>query len=336
MRVKAKQYAQAEPVYRKVLQSDPNNAEAAYQASKMLARILVATDRLEQVQETIEQLLTQSGGHERLPHALHEILDQARTSGKTLQVGQVYHTILERQPDQAQAIWLKMGIVIADVHLGNDQAVESALQNILDHHRSDARSTEAFGQVAWAYRKLDQQTKARRVYQWVVDNWPTRDRTVFSQRGVVLCSVALDDQAAAAAGVQKLLADYADSKYMPEVARSIAVEYYRKGRLAQALELHQYVTEKHAQSPEALWCQRDIAFCYIDAADVKATEEALQKLVTGFATSARLPEALADVGEYYRKKKDFSNARNVHQEVVKRFPNSEEAILSQRNAILSK
>jgi TolA-binding protein len=167
-----------------------------------------------------------------------------------------------------------------------------------------------------------------------VDTWPKADRTIYSQRGIILCSIALNDQAAAAA-VEKLLADYADSKYVPEIVRSIAVEYYRKGKLDQSRELHQYVVDKHPKSDEALWCQRDIAFHYIDTANKQAAEEALQKLVTAFAANARLPEALADVGEHYRSKKDFANARNVHQEVVKRFPSSDEAILSQRNLILS-
>jgi tetratricopeptide (TPR) repeat protein len=301
----------------------------------MLPRILVATDRLPQAQEAVEQLLTKSAGHERLPHALHEIMDQAKASGKTLEVGQIYQSILTARTGQPQAIWLKMGIAIANAHLGSDQAAESALQDIIDHHRSDEHSTEALGQVAWAYRKLDQQDKARRVYQYVVDNWPKRDRTIFSQRGFILCSIALDDQPAASAAVEKLLADYADSKYVPEIVRSIAAEYSRKGKLQQALSLHQYVVDKHPKSDEALWCQRDIAFHYIDAANEQAAEEGLQKLVTSFASNPRLPEALADVGEHYRSRKDFANARNLHQEVVKRFPNSEEAIWSQRNAILS-
>jgi len=332
---KAGQYAQAEPICRKILQSDPNNAEGVYQAGKMLARILVAMDRPPQAQEAIEQLLARSANHARLPHALQEILDQAKASGKTLQVGQIYESILESAPGQAQAVWLKMGIAIANAHLGNDQAVESALQDIIDHHRSDDRSTEALGQVAWAYRKLDKQDKARRVYQYVVDTWPKRDRTIFSQRGVVLCSIALDDQPAASAGVQKLLADYADSKYMAEIVRNIGAEYARKGKPEQALSLHQYVVDKHPQSDEALWCQRDIVFCHIDTANEQGAAEALQKLVTGFASNARLPEALADVGEYYRKKRNFANARTIHQEVVQRFPNSDEAILSQRSVILS-
>jgi len=332
---KVSQYVKAEQVYQAILQREPNNAESVYQAARMLPRVYLATDQLLKAQEAVQQLLAKSANHARLPHAIHQIVVQASGLDKTLQAGQIYQSILTAQPEHPQAVWLKMGIAIANAHLGHDQAVDSTLQNIVAQHGADERSAEALGQVAWAYRDLKQEEKARRVYQYVVDNWPKRDRTIFSQRGIVLCSIALDDQPAAAAGVQKLLADYADSKYMPEIVRSIAVEYSRKGRPEQARELHQYVVDKHPKSDEALWCQRDIAYHYIDTADANAAEAALQKIVTSFATNARLPEALADVGEHYRGKKDFANARNVHQEVVKRFPSSEEAILSQRNLILS-
>jgi tetratricopeptide (TPR) repeat protein len=152
---------------------------------------------------------------------------------------------------------------------------------------------------------------------------------------VILCSIALDDQPAADAGLQKLLADYADSRHMAEIVRNIAAEYQRQGKPGPALTLHQYVVDKHPASLEALWCQRDIALSHIEAADEQATEAALQKLVTGFAGNARLPEAIADIAEQYRRKGRFQNARILHEQVVTQFPSSAEAIWSQRNLILA-
>jgi TolA-binding protein len=333
--VKVGKHPEAEQVYQRILQAEAANPETVYQAGKMLPRVYLAMDRLPQTREAVQQLLTKSASHERLPHALHEILDQAKILNKIEQAGQVYQNILTAHPGHPQAVWLKMGIAVANAHLGNDQAVDAALQDIIARHGEDERATEALGQTAWAYRKLEEHDKARTVYQYVVDNWPKRDRTVYSQRGVILCSVARGDDAAAEAGVQKLLMDYADSKYMAEIVRSIAADYYRKGKLQPAVTLHQYVVDKHPQTLEALWCQRDIALCCIDAANGEATEAALQKLVTGFAEHDRLPEALADVGEHYRRKGNLQNARRIHRHVVRQFPGSSEAIQSQRNAILS-
>ena len=339
----AGQYAQAEQAYQAVIQGvDPNkpqDLESAFAARKRLPLVYLATDRQPQTQIAVQELLAKHAAHARLPHSIHEIVEQAKKLGKMPQIAQVYQDILTAQPGQPQAVWLKMGIAITNAHLNNDEAVNSTLQNIIAQHAGDDRAAEALGQTAWAYRKLNKQDKARSVYQYVVDNWPKKDRAVFSQRGIILCSIALEDYAGAEAGVQKLLADYAagsatGSKYMAEIARNIAGEYYRKGKVAEASGLHQYVADKHPKSPEALWSQRDVALCCIDAGNEEAAAAALAKLATGFAGHAQLPEALADTGEYYRKKGNLKNARQVHQYVVEHFPTSAEAIQSQRNAIL--
>ncbi len=337
--VKAGKYAAAEQSYKKVIaEADPNKpqeVELAFTARRKLPVVYLAAEELTQAQGAVSQLLARHAGHERLPHAVHEIVDQAKGLNKLSQAGQLYQSLLAAQPSHPQGIWLKMGIAIVNAQLGNDSAVDTALQNIIAEHTSDDRSTEALGQIAWSYRKLQQPDKARRVYQYVVDQLPKRDRTIFSQRGIILCSLALEDKAGVAAGLDKLLADYGDSRHMPEIMRGVAMEYYRQDQLDQALAVHRYVVDKHPQSPEALWCQQDIALCGIDRADEQATDMALQKLVTDFAGDTRLPEALAGVGEHYRTKGHFKNARAVHQQVVSRFPDSAQAVQSQRNVILS-
>lgn len=336
---KAGKYSQAEQNYQNVInKADPNkpeDLELVFKARRKLPLIYLAMDQQPQAQAAVQQLLAKNHDHERLPHAIHEIVELAKKIDRTLQAGQVYQNILAVQPKHPQAIWLKMGIAIANAHLNNDEAVDSTLQNIITQHANDDRAAEALGQTAWAYRKLKQDAKARNVYQYVVDNWPNKDRAIYSQRGLVLCSIALDDQVAADAGVQKILADYAGSKYMPKIMRNIAVAYDSKDKPDEAAMLHQYVVDKHPESLEALWSQRDITLYHIDAGEEQAVEADLQKLVAGFTDHAQLPEALGNVGEYYRKKGKFLNARQLHQHVVTQFPTSTEAIQSQRNAILS-
>lgn len=334
----AHQYSAAEQAYQVVLKEiDPNKPDdlkLAFDARRKLPLIYLATDRQADAQVAVQQLLAKHYDHSRLPHAIHEIVEGAKELNKTLQIGQVYQNILATNPKHSQAIWLKMGIAIANVHLNNDEAVNSALQNIITQHTDDDRAAEALGQTAWAYRKLQQHGKARTVYQYVVNNWPKKDRAVFSQRGIILCSIELDDKAATNTGLQKLLVEYANNKYMAEIVRSIAVEYYRKGMLAEASSLHQYVVDKHPESLEALWSQRDVVLCAIDEENEQAVEAALQKLATTFAKHTRLPEALADVAAYYRKKGKPAEAAAVRQYLVAQHPESTEAFRSQRDIVL--
>jgi len=331
-------YSQAEEKYQNVINNadpdKPEDIELVFQARRKLPLVYLATDQQSQAQISLQQLLTNHANHQRLPHAIHEIVEQAKKIDKTLQAGQVYQSILEAQPKHPQAIWLKMGIAITNAHLGNDEAVDSTLQNIITKNADDNRAAEALGQTAWAYRKLKQEAKARNVYKYVVDSWPNKDRAIFSQRGLVLCSIALGDQAGADAAIQKLLTDYVGSKYMPEIMRNIAGAYYSKGNLDKAVTLHQYVVDKYPENLEAIWSQRDTALCHIDAEDEQAVQADLQKLVTSFADHAQLPNALAGIGEHYRKNGDLQNARQIHQHVVSQFPTSSEAIWSQHDVVL--
>jgi len=325
--VKAGQYAQAEPIYRKVLQSDPNNAEAVHQSEKTLARIFVATDRLPQAQEAIEQLLTRSAGHARLPHALHEILDQAKTSGKTLQVGQIYQSILEAQRDQPQAVWLKMGIAIANAHLGRDQAVESALADIIDHHKADDRSTEAFGQVAWAYRKLNQQDKARRVYQYVVDTWPKQGRAALSQRGIVLCSLAMNDPNGADKATEELLRQFEKDKNLSEAVWGIARVHRDNSDWKRSRPLCEYILAHDPNSEQAVWAQEALVWEAVAKNDPNGTEAGIRELLTRFSSRPNLPMALYGVANLLSPRNP-SKAQELYQYIIDKHPANEFVPLS--------
>ena len=79
---KAGQYAQAEQAYLKVIrEADPNKpaeSQAAFNATKSLPLVYIATDRLPQARDAVQQLLTKYAQHESLPHAIHEIAEGAK------------------------------------------------------------------------------------------------------------------------------------------------------------------------------------------------------------------------------------------------------------------
>ncbi len=331
---KAAKYTAAEQIYQKILQNESGDAETVYQAGRMLPRVYLATDRLPQAQEAVQQLLTKSAQHERLPHALHDIVDQAKALKKTPQAGQIYQSLLTAQPNGPQAIWLKMGVAITNAQLGDDKAVDAVLQNIIAQHSSDERAVEALGQTAWAYRKLEQPAKARTVYRYVVDNWPKADRAVFSQRGVILSSIALDDYASAEAGVRRLLAEHADSKYMAEIVRTIAQDYHTKGKLEPARTLYQYVVDKHPKTPEALSSQRDLVLCAIEQKDGPAMKAALEKLLAALGDNKQASSTVQQIATRCYRAGDVVRARDLHQYVVDHWPASNEAFTAQRDLVI--
>jgi len=131
---KAGQYTGAEQSYLKIVnEADPNKpaeADAAFTARKKLPLVYIATDRLPQARDAVQQLLSRYAQYEFLPHAIHEIVEGAKPLLKLAQVRQLYQDMVTAQPADPQAIWLKMGVAIASVHLAEDKAVDAVLQNI--------------------------------------------------------------------------------------------------------------------------------------------------------------------------------------------------------------
>jgi tetratricopeptide (TPR) repeat protein len=315
----AGQYAQAEQVYLKVLNEadpgKPGESELAFQARKKLPSIYIATNRPPQAQATVRQLLAKHADHERLPHAVHEIIEQAKGLDRTLEAGQVYQSILTTQPGHPQAIWLKMGIAIANAHLGNDEAVDSALQNIIAQHGADERATEAFGQTAWAYRKLEQFAKARTIYQYVVDNWSNRNRAIFSQTGIVLCSLELKEPEVVDAATQRLLETFAGDKNVVEVVWRIAKIHRQKRDWQRLRPLCRYILDHHGEAEEAIQAQQALIFASIDEEDTMGIEAGLQSLLARFSSDSAMPAVLYPVARKLNRKND-AKAGELYQYIL--------------------
>jgi len=227
---KAGKYAQAEQVCRRVLQNEPNNPEAVYQAGKMLPQVYLAAGQLPQAKEAVKDLLARSAKHEYLPHALHEMIEQAKPIGKTAQAGQICRDLLNAGVQPSQAVWLKMGIALADVYGGNDQAVDTEARDIIASNAADPGAAEALAQSGWAYVKLGQDKKARPLYEYVVQNWSGKPRAMYAHTALVRSCIRLSDKEAAAAQVQSLVKQYPQNAELPKVLNEIA-RGYREARM---------------------------------------------------------------------------------------------------------
>jgi tetratricopeptide (TPR) repeat protein len=98
-----------------------------------------------------------------------------------------------------------MGMAIASVHLAEDKAVDAVVRDIITQHGADDRASEALNHIAWAYRKIGRYSEALTIYQYVVNNWPQKDRVVFAQQSIAICQLRLGDRQAADEALQVML-----------------------------------------------------------------------------------------------------------------------------------
>lgn len=269
--------------------------EAAFSAAKSLPLVYIATDRLPQAKEALQQLLSKYAQYEFLPHAIHEIVEGAKPLLKLSQVRQLFQDMVTAQPGDSQAIWLKMGVAIASVHLAEDQAVDAMLQNIIAQHGADDRAAEALNHIAWAYRKLQRYNEALTIYQYVVDNWPQKGRVVFAQQSIAICQVRLGDRQAADAALEVMLQKFGKDENTSKLLAWSVYEYLQAGETEGACKVLDLVLQTYPDTPETAEALLALATGVIQGEDRDRIEPTVQTLLTRFAPSEVKASALHTV-----------------------------------------
>ena len=116
-----------------------------------------------------------------------------------------------------------------DICLGDQVAAQTTIDSLIAEYSEDERSSEALGQLGYAYRKQKRYAKAAELYQCVVENFSDKPRAIFSYRGLVYCKVALDDEAGAWTVVQNMLGRFAADEHVAEVAQTLGLSQAAAG-----------------------------------------------------------------------------------------------------------
>ncbi len=327
----AGQYAQAEQLCRSLLQSAGGDPEAAYQAGKLLPQVYLATDRPAEAQAAVQQLLAKSAQNEFLPHALHEIIEQAKALNKTAQAGQICQSLLTAQPDQPQVIWLKMGVVLANVYGGNSPAVDAGVQDIIANNSADPWAGEALAQIGWAYDQIGQYDKGRALYEYVVDHWPDKPRLIYAHTALVRDCIRLNDKQAAQSRLQQLINRYGQDTNLPRVLNEIARGYREAKMYQEAKPVSQFVLDHYPDSDQRIWADRDILLCDVRLYNLDAAQAEFQKLISRHAENGYLPYVLVEISGQYRQVRRYSEARSASQYVLDHYSESDQCLWAQRD-----
>ena len=176
-----------------------------------------------------------------------------------------------------------MGMAIASVHLAEDQAVDAVLQNIIAQHAQDERAAEALNHIAWAYRKLQRYNEALTIYQYVVNNWPQKDRVIFTLQSIAICQVRLGDRQAADATLEVMLQKFGKDRNASKLLAWTVYEYVQAGEIEGAYKIFDLVMQTSPETPETVEGLLALATAVIQGEDRARIEPTVQTLLTRFA-----------------------------------------------------
>jgi tetratricopeptide (TPR) repeat protein len=129
-------------------------------------------------------------------------------------------------------------------------------------------------------------------------NLPASNDTIWSLRGFVNESIALNDDASIDAGIKKLFNEYAASKNLPMAAVHIGRQLCDAGR-PRAAELFQYVLDKYPDHEQALFAKVGMGHVYLLQGEDNQTEALYQKILTDYQNHPQLAEVVNAMAEGY-------------------------------------
>ena len=331
--------------YQYVLDNWPA-AEFAVQAQGGLAKSNIILGKAEAAQAAVDKLIANFSGHPDLPEVLDGVAGRYRQSDKYEEAKSIYQQVIQRYPDSSYARRAQLDIsrinVLSLIKLGEDAAAQAAIEKLLadfSEYEPVEHVADVVHAVAMHYRGLGKYEKAIEFYQYVIDNWPQIESAVWAQGGVAKSNIALGNEAAAQAAIEKLLTGFSGHKYehiATNAVYDIAGQYRGLKKYEKAIKLYQSILDKWPQSKSAVESQKYIAISNILLGKMGAAQLAIDKLIANFSGQSDLPKALYAIARRYRWSEKYEEAESVYQQIAQQYSDSSQAKKAQLNVLRTK
>jgi tetratricopeptide (TPR) repeat protein len=303
---------------------------------KKLVIACLAGDEPGEAVAAMDLLLTDFAQDEQLPSVVHGIVQKAVKAGKYEAVGEVCRALADNPSAADNGVWIAMVSALAAVYQKDDAALDAATGHLTANYSGDLRSIEVFREIAYGFRQQKKYARARQSYQHVVDTWPNGPGVVFSQRGLVLANLALDDMAAADAALDELLSGYAQDGDLVECAATVARAYRNKKQFDTAAGIYEFIAENRADHPKAIWLQLDLfSLVLVKLKDEAQADAAYATLVERFGGHEEIAKVVNEVAWAYRKQKKYADSLRVYGDVLANWPDSDSALVARQGIVLS-
>ena len=168
-------------------------------------------------------------------------------------------------------------------------------------------------------------------YLYILNYWPQHENVVWSQLGTPMLSAEFGNDAHLQAAIDRLLADFSNSKYIAKAINDIARQCLWGGvqRYGKARELFAYALERWPGDESAIWSQMGLAQSNIVLGDDAATQAATDKLLSDFSGNEHIAMAIYGVAKKYRQYGKYESAEQLYKYILERMPADENAIRSQ-------
>jgi len=248
----------------------------------------------------------------------------------------------------ADEIWPQMREAMTNIADGDEAGAQAAIDKLRTEFSGNQYLPVALHEIAKLYRlvgePVGERDKSLQLHQYIVDNWPSHEYTMWSLRELAILENARGNVKAAQAITEKVLTDFADNEYIAFVGYEIAIRYQLFKNYEEAKQLYQYVIDTWPEQTDyARWCQAGLDEVNLALAnqaasvseikaqvklakssivndDMKAAEAAINKLRISYPQDPHIAEPLFEIAECYRQFEKYEKAGQLYQYVADTWP----------------
>jgi tetratricopeptide (TPR) repeat protein len=330
-------YEQAEAIYEAIIADYPGTGDA-FTAQEKLTCLYVLWGRQADAEAAFRELVNKYSGHDGAAKAVDHVADAYRKIENFQKARQCNQYIVDHWSDADYAAEAQAGVVRASILMGDEIGAQAAMNKLLSSFVDGTHIAKAVDDVADDYDKAGQYEKALQWHQYVVDHWPGDERALEAQKGVVISNIALGNQVAAQAAVDKLISDFKiNAKEIAEAIDNVADEFRhnKMGKYTTAKQLYQYISTSWPTADYAVEAQSDVVRCSVLLGDEAGARSAIDKLLADFGGRTNVANEIVDIANQYRILDMFDKALPLHEYILSHWPESNSAVDSQMSAVIS-
>ena len=326
--MKDKNYEQAEAIYRDIVTNYPGTDEA-FQAQKNLALLYIKTTRYPAARQEVDTLLTNFADHPELPGEVYNLAEQYwhRSRKRYEDAKSLYEYIAENHSDSDFAIWARAWAAGADILLGNDAAAQAGIDALIRDFAEDpelAGVLLGLGNISWNHEKYNW---SRQLYQHTLERDPQGPLAMRAKAGVAGADIMLGNDAAAQAGVDALIRDFAEDPKLAGMLWELGNYSWRRKKYNWSRQLYQHTFETDPQGPLAMQAKARVARADILLGNDEAAQAGIDALIKDFAEDPELAGVLLGLGNnMWKVFKKYDWSRRLYQHTFETDPQGPLAI----------
>jgi len=199
-------------------------------------------------------------------------------------------------------------------------------------------SAESLFDVARQYEQAEIYTQAKSIYQQIVGQNPNSPEANKAKLDIPKTQILLlfesGQNEAAQAAIDKLIADFSQNPYLPEMLYGVAKEYQDSDEFERAINIYQKIATHCSSSDYAIMARTNIILSYILMNRISDSKQALNQLIEEFQGHSDFPKAIYEVAEPYKEAGEQELAEDFYKTIITKYPVTDHALKSLKKLIV--